>query len=120
MKYIYNLFAAKIRRELVDELMSAVPAKVRNPALRVMADNKYKMERMCMFMAHELHRKMVQDRKHSELYEGQLLQIKLFLAMIQTAEQEEKKTVTQKEDDVLEKARKGVSDFRALINNKTS
>lgn len=117
---IYRFFVTKARQELVDELMRSIPNNVRNPALRVLVDNKQKVERMCSFMAHELHRKMVQDRKHSEIYEGQLLQIKLFLTMMQTADAIERQTMEPKKDTKLEKAKKGLDEFKQLINRRTS
>lgn len=63
----------KVREEMIRELLKDVPNKVKNPALRVLSDNKYKVEKLLMHIAYELHRKMLYDRKNSQLYEGQLI-----------------------------------------------
>jgi hypothetical protein len=119
LKRIYDYFAAKVRHQMIHELIDTIPSNIRNPALRVTADNKYKVERMLMFMAYELHRKMIYDRKNSQLYEGQLIQIKLFLMMMEVAIAENKPPeVAQKEDVEFVKATKGMNRFRELINRK--
>lgn len=101
-------------RHLVNDLLKEIPTNVRNPALRVLVDNKLKLERLCMFMAHELHRKMIIDRKHSDIYEGQLFQLRLFLAMIDVShEVEQPKEV--KKDTILEKAQHGLRSFKDMI-----
>jgi hypothetical protein len=57
---------------------------------------------------------MLYDRKNSQLYEGQLIMVKLFLSMIETAYAEEKpKEVVRKIDPLLEKGKAGI---RAVIN----
>lgn len=116
---IYNFIVARIKERLARELIESIPEKVRNPGLRLFADDKKRVERMLMYMAYELHKRMMYDSRHTEIYIGQLAQIKLLMMMIETKIREDAPKEERKESS-FDKAMEGVKEFFHRAKHLTS
>ena len=66
----------------VEDLFGQIPAKVSDPGVTVLMDQRAKMEKWFMWMAYVLQRRMLSNPREAEMIHGMLLQIKMMAQVI--------------------------------------
>ena len=118
LRALYRRFAAKFNDYLVEDYLHQVPNQVREQTLEVMSTHKRKFQKLTGYLAYSLHRRMANDPRNSERYQGMFVQLKIFDQMIQgRPEPEETEVVTATEvkfnyDQAIEKASNFASKFK--------
>jgi len=67
---------------MIEEYVQHIPVKTTNQAFDVMRTHKRKLQRLTDYLAFQLHRRMANDPRNSERYQGMFVQLKMFDQLI--------------------------------------
>lgn len=113
-KLLYRLSPRKYENVLLDEYVKNIPEETMKPTVQILHDYKKKLVKLNDFLAYQLHRRMANDPNHSERYQGMLIQMKLYMLMIEYAKRQ-KSTPDEKKQDKhkawYDEAMEGVKKF---------
>lgn len=77
LRFIYHRFSDQFNDYMVEEYLDKIPNNVTEPALTVINQHKRKMKKLNEYFAYHLHRRMANDSKNSERYQGMFIQLKM-------------------------------------------
>lgn len=83
LRAIYRRFAAQFNDYMVEEYLDRIPKNVTEPALTVINTHKHKMRKLNQYLAYHLHRRIANDSKNSERYQGMFIQLKMYDQLIE-------------------------------------
>lgn len=119
MRFLFKLLEKRFEEYQLDEFVYSLPDTVTDPALRVMSDHARKFERLIVYMAYQIHRKMAADTKNTERYQGMLIGLKTLNTMVASLPKTEATSTPKPEEkSTLDKALEGVSAF--VLSTPTS
>ena len=83
LRAIYRRFAAKFNDYLVEDYLLTVPEQIKHDGLNVMQTHKRKLQKLTDYLAFQLHRRMANDPRNSERYQGMFVQLKMLDQLVQ-------------------------------------
>ena len=115
-KMLYRLSPRKYENVILDEYIKDIPQDTLKPTVQILDDYHKKLTQLQNFLAYQLHRRMSNDPKNSDRYEGMLIQMKIYMMMIESAQREkspdEKQQKKHEQDsNWYNKAVEGVNKF---------
>lgn len=116
IRFLYRIFRTRFQDLMVEEFLYSIPDRVTDPALTMLKDHRHKVERLINYQAYHLHRRMVADRKNSERYQGMLIQLALFMAMINQRVEQKREESAPQDDGWFQKAMDGLTTFKKKLS----
>lgn len=126
MRFLIKLLYKKYRTDFLDlmvqDLLEDIPENISEPALSILGEKKRKIERFLLFQASILQRRLAKNPKDAERNLGMLVQIKLWIYLLDklkvpnnTEKTEDVKTVAQyqrEQQEKLDKENKVIEAFK--------
>lgn len=122
LKFIFRLYRRDILDLAVAEFFHDIPTDIREPAITLMAEHRMKLDKLFLYQAFLLQRRIATSPKQVDLLFGMLLQVKLMRHVLETARSSAKKEkdggmsaaelAASKEEEYLKMALGGVEKFK--------
>lgn len=81
-RFLYERYKQDFIGYLVQDYLHEIPDDISDPAIKVMEEQGRKLRKLFLFMASQLHHRMLTDRKNSAMYEGMLVNLKILDSLI--------------------------------------
>lgn len=82
LRYLYKRYQRDFEDLLVESFVQNVPEKTTYDGFDVIREHKAKFQRLTNYFAYELHRRMANDSRNSERYQGMFIQLKMLNQVI--------------------------------------
>lgn len=83
LRMIYRRFKTRFQDYLVEEYLDKIPNRVKQDGFEVFHRYKRKFQKLNNYFAYHLHRRMANDPRNSERYQGMFVQLKMYDQIIQ-------------------------------------
>lgn len=102
LRWLYRRYTREFEDFLVESYIQNIPQKTTYDGFDVITEHKAKFQRLTNYFAYELHRRMSNDSRNSERYQGMFIQLKMFHQVIGTRPSNDSNVIIENVSQLVE------------------